>query len=150
MPNWLSYIIKRMQHLSNSNKSTIEEQQKLYGGKMWSQVFLTQPYMTSERLHRLIMVPSLSFNGMLFDSCGTVKPLKYVPRRSVLPISRDFSLKYSSNIASLSTRYLDIIFWFHMVYIMPRSCYIGCWLYRYSLVFHQHNESIAILQRHVV
>ena len=32
----------------------MEEQQKLYGGKMWSQVFLTQPYMTSEELHRLI------------------------------------------------------------------------------------------------
>ena len=42
-----------MRQLCNSNKSTIEEQQKLYGGKMWSQVFLTQPYMTSEGLHRL-------------------------------------------------------------------------------------------------
>ena len=42
-----------MRHLCNSNKSSIKEQQKLYGGKMWSQVFLTQPYMTSEGLHRL-------------------------------------------------------------------------------------------------
>ena len=45
-----------MRHLCNSNKTTIEEQQKLYGGKMWSQVFLTQPYMTSEGLHSLELV----------------------------------------------------------------------------------------------
>ena len=48
-----------MRHLCNSSQSTIEEQQRLYGGKMWSQVFLTQPYMTSEGLHRLLPVEDL-------------------------------------------------------------------------------------------
>ena len=54
MLNWLPYIIKRMIHLYNSNKSSIEKQQHLHSAEMWSQTFLTQSYMTSEGLHRLI------------------------------------------------------------------------------------------------
>ena len=36
-----------MQHLYNSNKATLEKQLNLYGGKMWIQVLLIQPYMKS-------------------------------------------------------------------------------------------------------
>ena len=59
-----------MWHLCNSNKTTIGEQQKLYGGKMWSQEFLTQPYMTSEALHRLVitLVNSLYFSNVLLSN----------------------------------------------------------------------------------
>ena len=58
-----------MRHLCNSNKSTIEEQQKLYGAKMWSQVFLTQPNMTSEGLHRLIRQQAITRANVDTDLC---------------------------------------------------------------------------------
>ena len=45
-----------------------------------------------------IMVPLLSFNGLLYNSCGTVKPPKICPQKQCTPdisryvaISRDFS-----------------------------------------------------------